>query len=491
MKLKILSILLLVIGLGFQQASAQNVQSGHNLEEHNLLPNHNFADGFNHWLLYGATAEQDFNLVDSPNDNGQMVEYFTGEHLDPGGVDGDNIELVSRFIAAEGGVEYKVSAYFQAWDGPEGTIPSNMKIRFFSIGEEDNMSFLGEDFINFPGQTEDWQNLEITMVAPEGADSLDIVFDTFGSAGDVETEINLDAVYVVDTANLGDENGNGNGNDVVHYGDNVILNHNFANDFDHWELVGEEAEERFQLFPSDNDDGQTLTYEGGGLIQIFSEPVVAEPGLSYMFRVNTRTWGEHGGGANMKLIFMNEDLNEGEGDRVAEKWIFLPENTEEFVYSELTMVSPAEGAPVPDGVEAYGAEEYVADATHVQVEMATWHPDHEVEIDAVYVMHEVEEPTSVDEGEFADRPEQIRLEQNFPNPFNPTTQIQFSLNQSSYVTLDVYNVQGQHVKRLVSENRGEGVHQVQFDGSSLSSGLYLYRLQAGEFTEVRKMTLIK
>ena len=305
MKLKILSILLLVIGLGFQQASAQNVQSGHNLEEHNLLPNHNFADGFNHWLLYGATAEQDFNLVDSPNDNGQMVEYFTSEHLDPGGIDGDNIELVSRFIAAEGGVEYKVSAYFQAWDGPEGTIPSNMKIRFFSIGEEDNMSFLGEDFINFPGQTEDWQNLEITMVAPEGADSLDIVFDTFGSAGDVETEINLDAVYVVDTANLGDE------------------------------------------------------------------------------------------------------------------------------------------------------------------------------------------PTSVDEGEFADRPEQIRLEQNFPNPFNPTTQIQFSLNQSSYVTLDVYNVQGQHVKRLVGENRGEGVHQVQFDGSSLSSGLYLYRLQAGEYTEVRKMTLIK
>jgi len=160
--------------------------------------------------------------------------------------------------------------------------------------------------------------------------------------------------------------------DNVHYGDNVILNHNFANDFVHWELVGAEAEDRFELFPSEHDNGQTLTYDGGNLIQIFSEPVEAEPGLSYLFRVHTRTSGSHGGGANMKLIFMDEN------DRVGEDWIFLPEDTQEFVYSELTMESP-EGT------------------THLQVELATWHDNHTVEVDAVYVMHEVEE----DEAEIA------------------------------------------------------------------------------------------
>lgn len=88
-------------------------------------------------------------------------------------------------------------------------------------------------------------------------------------------------------------------------------------------------------------------------------------------------------------------------------------------------------------------------------------------------------------------PEQFGLTQNYPNPFNPTTKIGFKLPQVSEVTLTVYNVLGQKVSTLVDRRIKSGRHTVTFDGSSLSSGVYTYRLKAGNFTETRKMLLIK
>ena len=88
-------------------------------------------------------------------------------------------------------------------------------------------------------------------------------------------------------------------------------------------------------------------------------------------------------------------------------------------------------------------------------------------------------------------PEGFELSQNYPNPFNPTTQIRFEIPSASDVRLDVYNLIGQRVATLVDGFQAEGTHTVQFDGSHLSSGVYIYRLQAGNHTSVRKMTLIK
>jgi len=88
-------------------------------------------------------------------------------------------------------------------------------------------------------------------------------------------------------------------------------------------------------------------------------------------------------------------------------------------------------------------------------------------------------------------PEQFELSQNYPNPFNPSTTINFSIPQSSIVTLKVFNTLGQEVKTLVNQNMESGVHSISFDASELNSGIYFYRLDAGQFTEVRKMTLIK
>jgi hypothetical protein len=88
-------------------------------------------------------------------------------------------------------------------------------------------------------------------------------------------------------------------------------------------------------------------------------------------------------------------------------------------------------------------------------------------------------------------PSEYKLYQNYPNPFNPTTTIQFDIPKTSFVTLKVYNVLGQEVTTLVNEKREAGRYEVPFDGSKLTSGVYFYRLGAGEFVSVKKLILMK
>lgn len=92
----------------------------------------------------------------------------------------------------------------------------------------------------------------------------------------------------------------------------------------------------------------------------------------------------------------------------------------------------------------------------------------------------------------SDVPNQFELNQNFPNPFNPSTVISYSLPKSTTVTLRVFNIVGKQVATLVSgERQAAGSHQVTFNGSNLSSGMYLYRLEAGDFVKTKKMMLVK
>lgn len=84
-----------------------------------------------------------------------------------------------------------------------------------------------------------------------------------------------------------------------------------------------------------------------------------------------------------------------------------------------------------------------------------------------------------------------KLSQNFPNPFNPTTQINFEIPKSSFVTLKVYNSIGREVAELVNEKLSSGAYQTTFDAAAFSSGVYFYKIQAEGFTETKKMLLVK
>jgi len=99
--------------------------------------------------------------------------------------------------------------------------------------------------------------------------------------------------------------------------------------------------------------------------------------------------------------------------------------------------------------------------------------------------------TSVEEIPSAVVPKEFRLDQNFPNPFNPSTTIQFALPKSSEVTLKIYDILGREVGALVEEKMKAGEYKIVFDASELASGVYFYRIVAQDFVKVRKLTLLR
>ena len=88
-------------------------------------------------------------------------------------------------------------------------------------------------------------------------------------------------------------------------------------------------------------------------------------------------------------------------------------------------------------------------------------------------------------------PSGFELAQNYPNPFNPSTVITYELPRSAHVALSVYDVLGREVAFLVNEERDAGQHEVSFDASHLSSGVYLCQLRAGDYVSVKKMLLVR
>jgi hypothetical protein len=106
----------------------------------------------------------------------------------------------------------------------------------------------------------------------------------------------------------------------------------------------------------------------------------------------------------------------------------------------------------------------------------------EAEFDAV---------ASTESAMFTEIPSDVMLDQNYPNPFNPTTSIRFQLPENDMVRLEVYDMLGQRVALLANGTMSAGSHEVRFDAGSLSSGMYVYRLQTGNSVLSRTMMLIK
>jgi len=94
------------------------------------------------------------------------------------------------------------------------------------------------------------------------------------------------------------------------------------------------------------------------------------------------------------------------------------------------------------------------------------------------------------------RPASFSVSQNYPNPFNPVTNFKFTLPQASYVKIEIFNILGQRVKTLLDEDMRAGVYVVDWDGkdergTEVSSGIYFYRIKAGDFSDIKRMVLLK
>ena len=88
-------------------------------------------------------------------------------------------------------------------------------------------------------------------------------------------------------------------------------------------------------------------------------------------------------------------------------------------------------------------------------------------------------------------PARFKVFQNYPNPFNPTTKIKYEIPKTSFVIIKVYNVLGKQVAALVNEEKSAGNYEINFDASELASGIYFYCINAGSFTDTKKMILLR
>jgi hypothetical protein len=99
--------------------------------------------------------------------------------------------------------------------------------------------------------------------------------------------------------------------------------------------------------------------------------------------------------------------------------------------------------------------------------------------------------TSVHDDVINGQPQGFYLEQNYPNPFNPTTTISYQITGLSFVTIKIYGVLGNEMGTLINEEKPAGSYEVGFDAKGLPSGIYFYKLQAGNFVETKKMILLR
>jgi hypothetical protein len=88
-------------------------------------------------------------------------------------------------------------------------------------------------------------------------------------------------------------------------------------------------------------------------------------------------------------------------------------------------------------------------------------------------------------------PTEYNLAQNYPNPFNPTTTIRYSVPEDGLVQMKIYDLAGKEVMSLVNENKTAGNYEVKFNGASLASGIYFYRINVGKFVQTKRMVLVK
>lgn len=99
--------------------------------------------------------------------------------------------------------------------------------------------------------------------------------------------------------------------------------------------------------------------------------------------------------------------------------------------------------------------------------------------------------TGIDEELIGLRPEDFALYSNYPNPFNPSTKIRYAISQTAFTSIKVYSIVGEEVATLINELKTPGIYEINFDGTELTSGTYFYKLESGNFSQTKKMIILK
>jgi len=188
------------------------------------------------------------------------------------------------------------------------------------------------------------------------------------------------------------------------------------------------------------------------------------------------------GGNTIGAVFDYSDSLGGDGQldpnemTTFKLWVFNDPNAVDFFIFANVFASLAAPAPIAKTTDA-------ADPIKIYVNVK----NKTVELGA---------PTGVEDPVPLEIPSEFALLQNYPNPFNPETTIRFQLPQETDVRINIYNIHGQLVRKLVSESREAGFHEIVWDarddvGKGVPSGVYIYRIQADTFMEVRKLLLLR
>ena len=99
--------------------------------------------------------------------------------------------------------------------------------------------------------------------------------------------------------------------------------------------------------------------------------------------------------------------------------------------------------------------------------------------------------TGIDEELVGLTPERFDLYNNYPNPFNPSTKIRYSISQTAFTTIKIYSILGEEVAALINEIKTPGIYEINFDGTELISGTYFYKLESGNLSQTKKMIILK
>jgi hypothetical protein len=170
-------------------------------------------------------------------------------------------------------------------------------------------------------------------------------------------------------------------------------------------------------------------------------------------------------------------------------WYDERDGNQEIYYKRSTNGGASWGADIQVTVNMFGSQ-YPSVAGSGSVVHVLWSDNRDGNYEIYYKRDPTGNVTGI-ENIVSELPQDFRLEQSYPNPFNPSTTIQFSIPEQSFVKLEVFNSLGERVSTLVSEELNVGNYKYEWNAESLSSGIYLYRLQTPHSSISKKMTLIK